>query len=130
MELDDRARAILRSKTFAHVAAVDRPRPAPRDAGVGRRRRDGNSADQHGARSVEGPPAGTGGAGGAVGGQPREPVRVRAGTRPGVGAPDVAADADIDFLARKYLGKEKHPFRQPGEERVTIVIEPEQVTGN
>jgi PPOX class probable F420-dependent enzyme len=42
---------------------------------------------------------------------------------------EVGADADIDSLAQKYLGKERYPFRQPGEERVTIVIEPEQVTG-
>lgn len=41
----------------------------------------------------------------------------------------VGADADIDYLAQKYLGEEKYPFRQPGEERVTIVIEPEHVTG-
>ena len=41
----------------------------------------------------------------------------------------VGADADIDYLAQKYLGKEKYPFRQPGEERITIVIEPEHITG-
>ena len=41
----------------------------------------------------------------------------------------VGADGDIDTLAQKYPGREKYPFRQPGEERVTIVIEPEQVTG-
>ena len=41
----------------------------------------------------------------------------------------LGADADIDYLAQKYLDKETYPFRQPGEERVTIVIAPEQVIG-
>ena|SRR5437773_1633252 len=35
------------------------------------------------------------------------------------------ADAHIDSLAKKYLDKDKYPFRQPGEVRVTYVIEPE-----
>lgn len=34
------------------------------------------------------------------------------------------ADAHIDSLAMKYLGQEKYPFRQPGEERVIFEIEP------
>lgn len=34
------------------------------------------------------------------------------------------ADAHIDSLAKKYLGKEEYPFRQAGEERVTFEIEP------
>lgn len=35
------------------------------------------------------------------------------------------ADAHIDSLAKRYLGQDKYPFRQPGEVRViyTIVIE-------
>jgi PPOX class probable F420-dependent enzyme len=37
------------------------------------------------------------------------------------------ADAHIDSLAKKYLGQDKYPFRQPGEKRVTYVIEPESV---
>ncbi|HVN28241.1 MAG TPA: PPOX class F420-dependent oxidoreductase [Candidatus Binataceae bacterium] len=36
------------------------------------------------------------------------------------------ADAHIDRLAHKYLGRD-YPFRQPGEERVLIEIEPESV---
>ena len=39
------------------------------------------------------------------------------------------ADAHIDFLAKKYLGKDKYPFRQPGEERVIYEIEPQKVQG-
>jgi len=38
------------------------------------------------------------------------------------------ADAHIDSLAKKYLGQDSYPFRQPGEQRVTLVIEPEHVS--
>jgi len=38
------------------------------------------------------------------------------------------ADAHIDRLAKKYLGADTYPFRQPGEIRVTYVIRPERVT--
>lgn len=34
----------------------------------------------------------------------------------------------IDALAKKYLGKDKYPWSIPGEERVTIYIEPEHTT--
>jgi PPOX class probable F420-dependent enzyme len=37
------------------------------------------------------------------------------------------ADAHIDTLAGKYLGREEYPYRQPGEQRVIIRIEPEYV---
>ena len=37
------------------------------------------------------------------------------------------ADAHIDGLAKKYLGKDKYPFRQPGEERIMFEITPEAV---
>ena len=37
------------------------------------------------------------------------------------------ADAHIDSLAKKYLGKETYPFRQPGEQRVMIEITPDSV---
>jgi hypothetical protein len=38
------------------------------------------------------------------------------------------ADAHIDALAKKYLGKDKYPFRRPGEVRVTYKVAPEKVT--
>ena len=38
------------------------------------------------------------------------------------------ADAHIDSLARKYLGKDKYPFRGPGEVRVIYKIRPEKVS--
>jgi PPOX class probable F420-dependent enzyme len=37
------------------------------------------------------------------------------------------ADENIDRLAKKYLGKDEYPFRQPGEQRVLFRIEPERV---
>lgn len=39
------------------------------------------------------------------------------------------ADAHIDQLAKKYLGKDTYPFRQPGEVRLTYEIEPLSVSG-
>jgi len=35
----------------------------------------------------------------------------------------------IDEMANKYLGVEKYPWSQPGDERVVIVVEPQHVTG-
>jgi PPOX class probable F420-dependent enzyme len=37
--------------------------------------------------------------------------------------------AFIDEMANKYLGVEKYPWSQPGDERVVIVVEPQHVTG-
>ena len=34
------------------------------------------------------------------------------------------ADAHIDSLAKKYLGQDKYPYRQPNEKRVIYEIEP------
>jgi PPOX class probable F420-dependent enzyme len=35
------------------------------------------------------------------------------------------AEEHIDFLARKYLGEDTYPYRQPGEERLIIKIAPD-----
>ena len=37
------------------------------------------------------------------------------------------AEADIDSLAQKYLGESPYPWRQPGEQRITFVVEPTHV---
>ena len=37
------------------------------------------------------------------------------------------ADAHIDKLAKRYLGKDTYPFRQPGEQRLILKIEPERI---
>jgi PPOX class probable F420-dependent enzyme len=39
------------------------------------------------------------------------------------------ADEHIDAMAKKYLGKDRYPFRQTGEQRVKVYIEPEVVKG-
>ena len=39
------------------------------------------------------------------------------------------ADAHIDRLAKKYLGEDRYPYRQPGEVRVIYRIVPERVSG-
>ena len=38
------------------------------------------------------------------------------------------AEEHIDRLAKKYLGRDTYPFRQPGERRVIFKIAPEQVS--
>jgi PPOX class probable F420-dependent enzyme len=38
------------------------------------------------------------------------------------------ADRHIDAMAKKYLGKDKYPWSQPGEARVLYKIEPEHTT--
>ena len=39
------------------------------------------------------------------------------------------ADESIDRLAKKYIGQDRYPWRQPGEQRLMLVIEPERVGG-
>src|SRR6266516_2392615 len=37
------------------------------------------------------------------------------------------ADAQIDKLAKKYLGQDEYPWRNPEEQRITVLIHPERV---
>jgi PPOX class probable F420-dependent enzyme len=37
------------------------------------------------------------------------------------------ADEHIDSLAKKYMGVDEYPLRQPGEQRVIIRVEPDHV---
>jgi PPOX class probable F420-dependent enzyme len=37
------------------------------------------------------------------------------------------ADEHIDALAKKYLGQDTYPYRQPGEVRLIITVEPQHV---
>jgi PPOX class probable F420-dependent enzyme len=39
------------------------------------------------------------------------------------------ADEHIDSMAKKYLDRDRYPFRQSGEQRVKIYVEPEVVKG-
>jgi PPOX class probable F420-dependent enzyme len=41
---------------------------------------------------------------------------------------ETGADAHIDKMAKKYLGKDKYPFRQSGEVRVIYKVRPERVS--
>jgi len=40
------------------------------------------------------------------------------------------ADAHINKLTKKYIGKDEYPYRQPGEVRVIVKINPEKVYTN
>jgi PPOX class probable F420-dependent enzyme len=40
------------------------------------------------------------------------------------------ADAQIDKLAKKYLGKDEYPWRNPEEQRVKVRITPEHITAS
>jgi PPOX class probable F420-dependent enzyme len=37
------------------------------------------------------------------------------------------ADEHINALAKKYIGQDEYPYRQPGEQRIKFVIEPQHV---
>ena len=58
---------------------------------------------------------------------PENPYRYLAMRGEVVEITEEGADAHIDSLAKKYLGKDKYPFRQPGEVRVIYKIRPEKV---
>ena len=40
------------------------------------------------------------------------------------------ADEHINALAKKYIGADEYPYRQPGEQRVRFVLSPERVHYN
>jgi len=42
---------------------------------------------------------------------------------------DEGADEQIDRLAKKYIGADSYPFRQPGEQRVSVRIAVEKIDG-
>ena len=46
----------------------------------------------------------------------------------GSGARREHADDTIDALAKKYMDVDSHPFRQPGEQRITFNLTPERVS--
>ena len=39
------------------------------------------------------------------------------------------ADEHINAMAKKYLGQDTYPFRQPGEERIIVRVRPTAVAG-
>jgi PPOX class probable F420-dependent enzyme len=38
------------------------------------------------------------------------------------------AEEHVDRLAKKYLGRDTYPFRQPGEQRIILKIAPERIS--
>jgi len=42
---------------------------------------------------------------------------------------DAGADAHIDKLAKRFLGVEKYPYRQPGEKRVIVRVKVDRLGG-
>ena len=58
---------------------------------------------------------------------PENPYRYLAMRGEVVAITEEGADAHIDALAKKYLGKDKYPFRGPGEVRVIYKIRPVNV---
>jgi len=58
-------------------------------------------------------------------GNPYEYVSIRGRL---IGDTHDGADAHIDQLAKKYLGEDTFPYREPGEERVMFTLEPVRVT--
>lgn len=42
---------------------------------------------------------------------------------------EAGADAEIDKLAKRFLGAEKYPFRQPGEKRLNVRIAVDKIGG-
>jgi PPOX class probable F420-dependent enzyme len=60
---------------------------------------------------------------------PDNPYRYLQVRRRVLNVTEEGADAHIDSLAKKYLGQDKYPFRQPGEIRVKCEIEPVSAHG-
>ena len=56
-------------------------------------------------------------------GNPYEYVEVRGRAT----ASTEGADGHIDRLAKKYLGMDAYPYRQPGEQRISFFVEPDRV---
>ena len=59
---------------------------------------------------------------------PDNPYRYLAVQGEVVDVTEEGADDHINSLAKKYLGKDLYPFRQPGEVRVIYKIRPDRVT--
>jgi PPOX class probable F420-dependent enzyme len=58
---------------------------------------------------------------------PADPWNVLSVTGHVVAMEHEGADAHIDKMAKKYIGQDTYPFRQPGEQRVLIRIQPDRI---
>jgi PPOX class probable F420-dependent enzyme len=126
VKIEGRAEELLRAKNFAHIATVRADgsvQVAPTWVDVQDGRPVVNSAEGRAwVRNLERDPRITLEVQNME--NPYEYVEIRGRvaelTRDG-------ADEHIDSLAKKYLGEDKYPYRQEGEHRVVIRVDPEHV---
>ncbi|HEV2943951.1 MAG TPA: PPOX class F420-dependent oxidoreductase [Solirubrobacteraceae bacterium] len=122
--IDGRAEELLKAKNFAHIATL-RPDGSVQTAPVWVDVQDGrpvvNSAEGRAwPRNLERDPRVTLTVQNMENPYEYLEVRGRVAERTHDGA-----DEHIDSLAKKYMDKDSYPFRQPGEQRVIIRIDPE-----
>jgi len=127
--LSEQAREILKSRAMAHIAFLA-PDGRPHSTPVWVDLDDGALVMNTATERVKGHALQPGTPVALSATHPENPyeyvqVRGEVGERTTEGA-----DEQIDRLARKYLGVETYPYRQPGEERVTIKIRVLETTGS
>lgn len=126
-ELSDKVKQVLGKKSFAHLATV-MPDGSPQVSPVwvdfdgdtilvnsasGRLKDKNVRSDPRVALSATDPD------------NPYQAVMIRGRV---VEVTTDGADSHIDRMAKKYLGQDKYPYSQPGEERVLYRIQPEKVS--
>ena len=123
--LSKKAQALVNSPVIAHVATVDaegRPQLTPvwidLDGGdlvfntaKGRAKTANLEKNPHVAVSIV---------------DPEDPYNVVV-VRGSVEGTEDGADAHIDALAKKYMGVDTYPMRQPGEVRITYVVHADKI---
>ena len=125
-KIEGRAEALLKAKNFCHVATLRADgsvHGVPVWVDVQEGRPVLNSAEGRAwVRNVERDPRVTLTVVNAENPSEYVEVRGRVAERTHEGA-----DAHIDAMAKKYMGVDEYPMRQPGEQRVIIRVEPEHV---
>ena len=125
-KIEGRAEALLKAKNFCHVATLRADgsvHGVPVWVDVQEGRPVLNSAEGRAwVRNVERDPRVTLTV--VNGENPYEYVEVRGRVAERT---HEGADAHIDAMAKKYMGVDEYPMRQPGEQRVIIRVEPEHV---
>lgn len=128
VKLSDKAKRIIDAKSFAHIATLNAdgsPQISPvwveRDGDIvvvnteqKRRKVHNLKRDARVSLSIQNPE------------NDYEYVEIRGKVK------DITTEGGfegIDRLGKKYMGVDKYPGNQPGDERVVIKIEPEHITG-
>ena len=124
--LGDAAIALLREPVVVHLATTDAdgtPHVTPVWVAVEDSEVVVNTADnRHKAHNLRRSPRVA-----LSAADPTDPYRVVAFQGTVLEVTDEDADAHIDRLAKKYLGVDAYPMRQPGERRVKVRIRPDRV---